>query len=246
VSGKGTHVLNDNRYTIEKGDYFIVDYQNYHTYEVIKNEQLKIINLIFSPSFIDKSLQYCDSFNDVANHYLIHFRLPSTIVDLNKMIFNDKNEKIYSLISVMKMEFEEKNDAYFELLRGYLIQLTILTLRTLGKISALTTSPLVSDVLSAIRKDYHMPLHLSDLCIKYFYSEPYVSKKIKQETGLTFSEHLKNTRIEQACRMLINTNLKIYEISSFIGYNNFKYFQELFKIKQGLTPSAYRRKFSNK
>ncbi len=47
-------------------------------------------------------------------------------------------------------------------------------------------------------------------------------------------------RIEEAKKLLLNTNLQVQEISSRIGYENVNHFIRLFKAETGMTPGAFR------
>jgi two-component system response regulator YesN len=68
----------------------------------------------------------------------------------------------------------------------------------------------------------------------------YLSKVYKQETGQSISDTIYRRRMEQATHLLRNTKLKIYEITTMLGYSNAHYFIKLFKEYSGLTPQEYR------
>ena len=64
-------------------------------------------------------------------------------------------------------------------------------------------------------------------------------------TNKTFVQFLNEIRIGQACRILINENKSIAEISYICGYNNISYFIRQFRKITGLTPLSYRKKFED-
>jgi two-component system response regulator YesN len=68
----------------------------------------------------------------------------------------------------------------------------------------------------------------------------YLSKVYKQETGQNISDAIYRRKMEQATHLLRNTRLKIYEITTMLGYSNAHYFIKLFKEYSGLTPQEYR------
>ncbi|MCL7745697.1 response regulator transcription factor [Halalkalibacter alkaliphilus] len=74
-----------------------------------------------------------------------------------------------------------------------------------------------------------------DLSVSYF------SVLFKQKTGVTFLEYVTNLRIEHACVLLKTTDLKTYEIANMVGYNDQRYFSQVFKKRQKVTPSQYRK-----
>jgi two-component system response regulator YesN len=70
-------------------------------------------------------------------------------------------------------------------------------------------------------------------------STSYFSTVFKSETGITFTDYLIKIRMEKARGLLENTNMKMYEISSRVGYENAAYFSAAFKRYYGKSPSEY-------
>jgi transcriptional regulator GlxA family with amidase domain len=70
-----------------------------------------------------------------------------------------------------------------------------------------------------------------------------LKRRFKASTGNTLIEYLQNLRVEEAKRLLENTELAIEEISERTGYSDASFFRRLFKRLTGLTPSHYRRFF---
>ena len=73
------------------------------------------------------------------------------------------------------------------------------------------------------------------------YSETYLSKKFKAETGKTISEYILSLRIEQAKDLLISSSTPIQEICETLGFASQSYFGEQFRKATGMTPGEYRR-----
>lgn len=61
----------------------------------------------------------------------------------------------------------------------------------------------------------------------------------KHELGKTFNECLTDYRITVAKELLKDPKLKIYEISKDVGYEDAKYFSQIFKKITGITPTDY-------
>ncbi|MDQ0192002.1 response regulator [Paenibacillus wynnii] len=68
----------------------------------------------------------------------------------------------------------------------------------------------------------------------------YLSKIYKLETGKRISDHISGVKMEKASYLLMHTPLKIYEISSALGYSNAQYFIKLFKEYSHMTPQEFR------
>ena len=61
VKGKAVHILNDAESIISEGDYFILDYNSQHSYYSVNGCEFAVINCLFKPEFIDKSLDIFDN-----------------------------------------------------------------------------------------------------------------------------------------------------------------------------------------
>lgn len=72
-------------------------------------------------------------------------------------------------------------------------------------------------------------------------SPNYFSAMFSQEIGQTFIEHLTGKRIEEARRLLRQTDMRSSEIAAAVGYKDPHYFSFVFRKVAGCTPSDYRR-----
>ncbi|MBN2535968.1 MAG: helix-turn-helix transcriptional regulator [Spirochaetales bacterium] len=71
-------------------------------------------------------------------------------------------------------------------------------------------------------------------------SELRISRLIKVKYNLSFKQLLNSIRLKEAKRLLLQSDLKIYDIAFKIGYNNNTYFCKLFKNQFGITPKEFR------
>lgn len=72
----------------------------------------------------------------------------------------------------------------------------------------------------------------------------YFSVVFKKETGSNFGDYVINLRIEAAKAMLRETNMTVMAISRQVGYENTKYFSQLFTKIVGIQPAVYRKLYS--
>lgn len=99
---------------------------------------------------------------------------------------------------------------------------------------------LVVKALSYMKANLMNGLSLKDVSDYLFISTWYLSKLIKKETGSTFIDILNEMRIDEAKKLLLNPQYKIYEVSTMIGFTDVTYFNKLFKSITGLKPTEYR------
>ena len=67
------------------------------------------------------------------------------------------------------------------------------------------------------------------------------SSAFKTYTGTNFVNFLRDLRMEEAKKLLTETDLKVNEISVKIGYDNEKHFMKSFRASVGVTPGEYRK-----
>ena len=68
----------------------------------------------------------------------------------------------------------------------------------------------------------------------------YFSTYFKQICGSSFKEYLNMVRVEEAKRLLANTDYSILDIAIAIGFDNQSYFSKVFKRVTGVTPGRFR------
>lgn len=81
---------------------------------------------------------------------------------------------------------------------------------------------------------------LSEAAEKMGMSAPYMSRLFKKELGENFQEMLVRLRIEKACELLRETSLRNNEIARRVGFEDERYFGQVFRRHCGVTPGQYR------
>ena len=84
---------------------------------------------------------------------------------------------------------------------------------------------------------------LNVLAQEFHLNAQYISQLFKSEIGVGFLTYLTNIRIEHAKKLLLSTDDAISDISDQCGYNDYRVFTKVFKKKEGITPSQFRRDF---
>lgn len=99
---------------------------------------------------------------------------------------------------------------------------------------------LIIDLKSFINTNYKEPIVLDDLG-KLFHKNPaYLCSLFSKAVGNTIFEYITNVRLDHAKKLLRTSNLKVSEICKQVGYENQKYFNQVFKKHIGTTPGFYR------
>ena len=93
-----------------------------------------------------------------------------------------------------------------------------------------------------IDKYYMKDISLDEISMLAGYSKSHFSRSFKKKIGVNFAKYLVQVRIENAERLLINSDQSIVDISTDVGFNDYSYFSKAFKDAYGLSPKDYRSK----
>ena len=244
AEGSAHHTIGNNTMIIKKGDYFIVDYGTEHSYYSTDDKPLRVINVLFKPQLIDKSLVYCRSFNTLLNHYLIKIDALALKINPSDTIFTDDDGKILQYINTIVSEKEEMKLGFTEIMRSTLIELFITTMRKIS--SRDQNEDAVSIIMRAVQEDYVSPPTLGAIALKLGYSVPYLSMRFKEVTGIGYRDYIIRVRMEEARRLLANTDKKIVEIAECVGYSDVNFFYSVFKKTEGTSPAVFRKNLKNR
>ncbi|GMK38690.1 hypothetical protein PCCS19_17440 [Paenibacillus sp. CCS19] len=99
----------------------------------------------------------------------------------------------------------------------------------------------IADMIDYIERHLQEDLSLQQLAARFFLSREYVSRRFRQETGVTLSEYVERHRMEHATKLLANRTYKVADIAELVGYTDEKYFSKVFKKHTGLSPQQYRK-----
>lgn len=100
-------------------------------------------------------------------------------------------------------------------------------------------SKYVGKMLEHIRIFYSQKISINELSGKYGRSSTYLNAKFKKETNYTFNDFLNRYRVLQAVEMLKQDKMKVYEIAEAVGFQDYKYFIQVFKKYIGCPPSKF-------
>ena len=87
---------------------------------------------------------------------------------------------------------------------------------------------------------YMEPVSLTRLARQYSYSTSHLIRCFNQAYQISPMQYLKKRRIEQAARLLLETDLSVHEIGERVGLRIPSYFIRQFKQETGFTPAQYR------
>lgn len=99
----------------------------------------------------------------------------------------------------------------------------------------------LKEIVTYLGAHFAEPLALADVSARFGLSPQYFCTFFKDNFGKTLTQHVNSLRIEQAARLLRETDLPVMEVGFNVGFDNFSYFIKRFRSVYGVSPKAYRK-----
>ncbi len=93
-----------------------------------------------------------------------------------------------------------------------------------------------------IWSNYNKDITLNDLAKTVGISPCYLSHLFRKEMGVSFLDYLTSVRLSIAKNLLMNTPMNVMDICLEVGYQDPSHFAKMFKKKEGVHPTEYRKR----
>lgn len=246
-SGNTKHVVNGREIVLNKGELLFLS-QN-ATQEIYPAGEDDIaVNFIILPEFFTRSLDMLGMENSLIRNFLIECLSDSTQAagylhfKVSKVLpIQNLTENLIWMLLHKQSNKRSLNQTTMGLLFLYL--LNYIDMAEIGENHK--EQELVLAVFRFIEENYRMG-ELSELAKELGYDMYWLSRRIKNITGKTYTELLQEKRLNQAAYLLSSSGLSITDISLEVGYSNFSYFYKIFRNRYQLSPKEYRKTFYEK
>lgn len=98
---------------------------------------------------------------------------------------------------------------------------------------------IVTNVRNYINEHIEERLTLNEVSDIFGISHNYLSVLFKKNCGIGFSEYITLSKIARSKAMLLEENLKIYEVADRLGFETSGYFSKVFKKVEGISPREF-------
>ncbi|UQZ80931.1 putative response regulatory protein [Paenibacillus konkukensis] len=158
---------------------------------------------------------------------------------LYRIFANKLNDQLDSVIrNYRKLPLDNDKDA--EAIQSYFVKLLEEWSRHQHR-DEQKNRALLKKVNEYVQKNYHKDITLSQIAD---YTDLSISRfcvLFKMNSGDSFINYVNMFRIEKAKHLLLDTDLKVYEVADMVGFSSLPYFNRLFKSVANQTPNEYRR-----
>ncbi len=93
-----------------------------------------------------------------------------------------------------------------------------------------------------VYENFREKITMKDICSALGRTKSAISPVFKAKYGITVIDYLTKLRIEEAKRMLLETDMTVSEISERTGFSDTSYFSKVFLKAAGESPSQFRRR----
>lgn len=241
VKSEGTRFVGDNIDRFKAGELILLGsnlphmYQNDEAYfKEDSTLRAEAYALHFDPLFLKTSLA------DVPEFREIHQLLERAKLGLKF------SEGTTQRVSLLISELSSLND-----LDRMIHFLSVLSLLSKDKFAQVIASPgfvnhfektegsKLEKVYDYVMNNFQEGIEINHIADLVSMNKSSFCRYFKQTTQRTFTEFLNEVRIGFACKMLMEKQMSILEVSYHCGYNNISHFNRQFRKKMQLSPSEY-------
>ena len=206
-----------------------------------------MICIFFMPDLICKA-----GGDSIDFEYLAPFRDRERFTKNKKRIYADNDQVILEIIEKMNKELDVKHAFYQQTLKNYLLDILLVLLRYHGKTRKGDGKTLrenhgierLSSVFTYIQDNYDKQISLLQLSKIACMSPNSLCRFFKKATGTTAFNYISRIRVDQAKRLLIESNLTITQIAFKVGIEDHSYFDRIFRRFTNMSPKIFRQKHS--
>ena len=235
-----THFVEGETVKLTAGDILLLNRHARHDIEPCGENDLAI-NFIILPEFFSRTQIFYDR-NDILRDFIV-----SSLSDRKNhndyLLYHAQGlltveNLIENLIWTLTFHKNDMNTIAMSTMDLLLMNLCTLSSDTLTDMSR-GSNTITIQALEYIDTRFDRGT-LEELASITGYSTAYLSRLLKQNTGLNFKQLLQQRRLQEAAYLLENTTLTTEKIIIKIGYENSAYFYRIFEAKYGCSPKDYR------
>lgn len=228
TDGAGYYRIGRNEYAVSANQYFILPAGIPHVYASDDVRPWTIYWIHFKGS--------------LAFSYVGDIRTPVNVLPEKHSRINDRNALFEEMFNTLRTGYSNENLHYVtSLFHYYLGSLRYLKQyrRTFGEKA--TDKDMVTLSIHYMKENVEKHITLQDVANHVNYSPSHFSMLFKKQTGHSPLTYLNLLKIQQACSLLDNTDMKINQICYKVGIEDPYYFSRLFSKIMGMSPYEYRK-----
>lgn len=226
VNGKGWISLGGHRYAVKANQYFVIPPNVAHAYASDKADPWSIYWVHFT--------------GELAPFFYDTIGDPKTISPSNLDRIEDRIQIFYEVIKNLEMGYSQDNLRYSNICLLHFLS-SFKFVSQFWEIRKSEVSDVISSTISFMKRNLKKKHSLAQLSAESGLSASHYSLLFRKKTGRSPMYYLTNLRIQKACQLLDNSELRIGEIAMNVGYQDPFHFSRIFKQVMGVSPANYRK-----
>lgn len=235
IEGERKYLINGKQYLVKENSLVFIDKNIIHKTEMTEIPKFQRVVINFQDSFLSYEDQFLLTSLFEKGPYIISVPI-------------SRRKTVSDLINRMQNEYSDGGKDATIYIRSLLTQLLIESTRLLENeknVSVVrndneTNKQEVAGIIKYINTYYSNDISLSLLSQHFHLNEQYISRLFKEVTGSNIINYLNAVRVNVSQRLLLESDMKIIDISRNVGYSNNVHFWRVFKQQTGISPSEYR------
>ncbi|WP_395633028.1 AraC family transcriptional regulator [Flavobacterium sp.] len=234
IKGSGYRIVGNSYDDFASGDLVLLGSNLPHTWSGKTNNEVysEAIVIQFSETLIAPFLGLNES-------VLIKKMLNNAARGLSFEITEELESKMIALTEVKGLERILRLIAILDLLSKQ--DNTFISTNTFHNVVSKKNGLRINKVCLFIQNNFNNKIALKQVADLLHLTESNFCKFFKKATGKTYSDYLNEMRINEACRLLVQTEKSVNQIAFDCGFETLSYFNRVFLNKKGITPSGYRK-----
>ena len=234
VKGNGYRIVGNSYEPFNDGDLVLLGSNLPHTWSGKADGDVNsdAIVIQFSSEFISSFLEFNESIliKNMLESSLrgINFepdeQLVTKIIEITETNGVDRILKLISILDILSKK-----------------QIKLIAPNTFHNVVSRKSEVRINKVCLFIQNNFQNKIYLKEVADLIYLTESNFCKFFKKATGKTYSDYVNEIRINEASRLLIQSDKTISQISFECGFETLSYFNRVFLNKKGITPSVYRK-----
>ncbi len=226
--GKGTFYIDNVKYNVKKGDFFIL---------------LSGVPISYFPDKTDPWQYYWINFDGPqVKNFLYNVGIsPNNAVISCK----DYNKTLLMFKKILSPKLNNVSSGFLALSLFYDMLSEFSENKEVKNL--LFATDIFEKVHSVVKLSYNKTFfNVNSIAEALYVSHSYLCKKFKEQTGQTVVSYLVNYRLGKACELLATRDYSVKELANSVGFNDEFHFMKVFKKKYSMTIKQYKEDLENK
>jgi AraC-like DNA-binding protein len=219
TAGKGYVICGDKEYTVGENDIYLIHPGMKHRYGADEDDPYEKIWIKF----------FSGVFTDIISAYGLS----------NRVVFKSTTNCKHLFLELLELgeKYSDNEEIYLKA-SEILFKIILNLVDNSEKENISTTAITAKEILD---QSIYRKVTMEQLCEEMHLSKSQICREFKKYFNVTPYQYLLNRRLIIAQNLLVKTKLSIKEISDSLCFADEYHFSNLFKKKNGISPSAYKK-----